>query len=233
MIIGFSTGCLYKNSENLSKASFEALRLIGANAVEIMYREESDFEQLLELDAKALASFSYRSLHAPQFELYSDVEKVAVLEKVEFLHKKFDFKTVVIHPYATMNWDILRGFNLPYAIENMDWKKDIGKYVESMQDIFSKFDCPMVLDINHCFTNDPSMNLTADMFETFGDRIIEIHLSGFENLHEPLFQTQQNEMMMTIQDKNIPIIIESGSTTTKEDIKKQYDYIKAALDAKI
>jgi hypothetical protein len=86
----------------------------------------------------------------------------------------------------------------------------------------------MVLDLNHCFTNDPSMRLAAEMYAAFGKRISMVHISGFEKLHEPLSRTKQLEILTAIPDKNLPIIIESGCDNI-EEAKKEYEYIKNFL----
>ena len=110
----------------------------------------------------------------------------------------------------------------------MDWKQERGKYVDSMQAIFEKIDAGMVLDLNHCYTNDPSMRLAKEMTDEFGTRISQIHLSGFETDHDLLFKTKQTEIMDAIVDKNLPIIIESICETV-EDVKAEFKYVKKYL----
>lgn len=224
MLLGFSTGCLYKTHERVARETFEVIHALGCNAIEIACKNESELEKLItQISPVDLAGFSYISLHAPGM-LRGDA-----LELLKKAHNIFDFKAIVIHPDEVENWNMLTKYNLPFAIENMDWRKDIGKYLESMQDIFAKFDGPMTLDLNHCYTNDPSMNLAKDMVATFGERIYEIHLSGFEHFHEPLFRTKQDEIMEAIWDKSLPIIIESGCETI-EDAKRELEYVKNFLE---
>ena len=230
MLLGFSTGCLYKTHDGLDKSTIEAFKNVGCNAIEIMWHEGAEAEKLLELDVDLLKSFEYVSIHAPSFEIYNDVQIVAMLEILAKAHEKINFKAVVLHPYANINWDVFRQFDLPFHIENMDWRKEVGKYIESLEDIFEKYDAPMVLDVNHCMTNDPSMQLAYDMNEKFKERIKEIHLSGFETFHELLYKTEQQEILSAIPDKNLPIIIESGCETI-EDVEKEFAYVKEYLQS--
>jgi hypothetical protein len=224
MFLGFSTGSLHKVYENISKENFEVFRSLGCNAIEIYCLDDKDLEKLiLEIKPGDLGGFSYVSLHAP---MITNIETLELLQKA---HDIFHFNLVVIHPDEIESWNIFSKFTFPFAIENMDWKKEIGKYLESMQDIFSKIDAPMVFDVNHCYTNDPSLRLAHDMAEMFKDKIKEIHLSGFEKYHEPLFKTKQLEILQAIPDKNVPIIIESECETI-EDVKKELDYIKKFLE---
>ena len=228
MKIGFSTQCL-KNCDRFAPETFDIFRKMGCNAIEIFWRNGmEEFKKLAAIKADDLAGFEYISIHAPSFYKFGETEIIEILKGLSEIHQRIKFKAVVIHPYETMNFDILRQFDLPFKLENMDWQKDFGKYADSLEDIFSKFDAGMVLDLNHCFTNDPSMRLAQDMAETFGGRIEEIHLSGFEKLHEPLFKTKQTEILQAIPDKRLPIIIESGCENI-EEAKKEFEYVKNFL----
>ena len=229
MKIGFSTGCLHKTHDPLVPETFDVFRKMGCNAIEISWQGGmNEVKKLLSLQEADFVGFKYISLLTPAFDKFSETEIVEMLQKLVEVHEKIKFNAIVLHPYETMNWDIFRQFDLPFMIENMDWRKDFGKYVDSLEDIFSKFDAPMVLDLNHCYTNDPSMRLAQDMAETFGGRIEEIHLSGFETFHEPLFKTKQMEILQAIPDKRLPIIIESGCENV-EEAKKEFEYVKNFL----
>ena len=230
MKIGFSTGCLYKTHDPLAAETFAVFGKMGCNAIEIAWNVGGfdELEKIAKIKPEDLAGFEYVSIHATSFDDFNETEIVAMLQKLTEINDKLKFKAVVLHPYETMNWDIFRQFDLPFMIENMDWRKDFGKYVDSLEDIFSKFNAPMVLDLNHCYTNDPSMRLAQDMVETFGGRIEEIHLSGFETFHEPLFKTKQTEILQAIPDKRLPIIIESGCENV-EEAKKEFEYVKNFL----
>lgn len=228
MLLGFSTGCLYKTHNNLAKSTIAIFRDMGCNAIEIMCHEVHDIELLLELEPVDFESFQYVSLHTPAFDAYDSAEIVRMLEILVKVNEKLKFEVIVLHPYETINWDVFRQFDLPFVIENMDWQKDFGKYTASLQDIFAKFDVPMALNLNHCYTNDPSMHLTKELFETFGGRIEEIHLSGYETSHDPLYKTKQKEILEAIPDKRIPLIIESVCENV-EELQKEFAYVKKFL----
>jgi hypothetical protein len=229
MLLGFSTGCLHKTHDRLASTTFDIFRNLGANAIEIMWHEGEEYPRLLDIDPRSLECFKYVSIHTPSFERFSDAEIVKMLEALAKAHERIGFRSVVLHPYETMKWAIFRQFDLPFMIENMDWRKDFGKYVESLEDIFMKFDVPMVLDVNHCYTNDPSMRLAYEMVDTLGRRIREIHVSGFEQFHEPIHRTQQTEILEAIPNRNIPIIIESGCDGI-EEAKNELAYVRTWLE---
>ena len=226
MLLGFSTGSLYQTHPRISKETFSFFRLLGCNAIELMCRSEEDILKLItEITTNDLFGFEYVSLHSP------DVVTVDTLELLQRAQGIFHFRTIVIHPDEIENWEIFSRFNLPISIENMDWKQERGKYVDSMQAIFEKIDAKMVLDVNHCFTNDPSLLLAKQMTDEFGEKISQIHVSGFETDHEPLFKTKQTEIMDAIVDKNLPIIIESECETI-QDAQSEFEYVKNYLFGK-
>lgn len=212
----------------MSKETFALMRATGANCIELYWLDLEGDISPFNLEKRDLEGFSYVSLHLPSLETYSEAQIVDMLDVIQKSHEKLGFSAIVIHPHAAINWEIFKRYDLPFMVENMDWRKEVGKYVESLQDIFSKFDTPMVLDVNHCMTNDPSLHLIEDMFEAFGERIREIHLSGFEMSHEPLFQTRQDELVRAIGGRNIPIIIESRCASA-DDLRVELDYVKDIL----
>lgn len=226
MLLGFSTGCLYQTHPRISKETLSFFRLLGCSAIELMCRSEEDILKLItEITTDDFFGFEYVSLHSP------DVVTVDTLELLQRAQDIFHFQAIVIHPDEIENWEIFSRFNLPISIENMDWRKERGKYVDSLQAIFEKIDAKMVLDVNHCYTNDPSLLLAKQMTDEFGPRISQIHLSGFETDHQPLFKTKQVEIMNAIENKNLPIIIESVCETV-EDVEAEFKYVKNYLFGK-
>lgn len=231
MILGFATGDLYKTHDRLSPETFDVFRKMGCNAIELTIADMDDAPRLLNLEQKDFAGFRYVSIHAPSFDRFdtnSMIKFRQTLDIFEEFCQKVKVNSIVFHPDQIGEWAIFENYTFPVLIENMDWQKEIGKYVDSMKDIFEKADAPMVLDLNHCYTNDPTMNLAKDMVENFGERIFEIHLSGFEKSHDPLFQTQQIEILEAIPDKDLPVIIESECDSV-EDAKKEFEYVRKYL----
>lgn len=231
MILGFSTGCLYKTHDPLSSETFDIFRKLGANAIEIMVHDMDEAPRLLEIKQDDLRGFRWVSLHAPSFDRFDTNSVIKFRQTLEIFEKfcqKVKVSSIVFHPDQIGEWAIFENYTFPVLIENMDWRKDVGKYVDSMKEIFEKADAPMVFNLNHCYTNDPTMHLAEEMIENFSERIFEIRLSGFEKLHEPLFQTEQVEILQAIPNKELPIIIESACDSI-EDVKQEFEYVKRYL----
>ena len=227
MLLGFSTVSLYKTHPTISRETFEIFRSIGCNVIQLMCLSDEDISKLItKITVNDLAGFEYIVLHAPPTAI--TINTLELLQKAQNI---FHFQAIVIHPNEIENWEMFARFDLPFSIENMDWRQERGKYVDSLQNIFEKINAKMTLDVNHCFTNDPSLHLASEMIAEFGDRISQIHLSGFETGHEMLFKTQQTEIMDAIANKNLPIILESFCETI-EDVKNEFEYVKNYLFGK-
>lgn len=150
------------------------------------------------------------------------------MEEIQKLYEKLHFKHAIIHPERVSSWKVFENYSFPIATENMDNRKEVGKTVESLGEIFVAADIPLVLDLNHCYVNDRSLKLAEEIYSAFRDRIVQIHLSGFEKLHDPLYKTRQLEIIKAIPNKSLPIIIESYCPT-REDVEAEYKYIKDNL----
>ena len=110
----------------------------------------------------------------------------------------------------------------------MDNRKESHKNPTDFDEIFSQDkNYKLVLDINHIYTNDSSMKLADIFYKKFGDRISQLHVSGYIDYHNPLFETKQMNIIKAIQDFNIPMIIES--VLSVEDLEKERNYILQAI----
>ena len=236
MIIGFSTGFLYK-TKNYDRVSIEAVKLIqsiGCNAIEFMTINRENLQKIFDnISRDKLKKFEFVSLHLPKgiFQEDKREETIEVLELVQKIHEKLKLNNVVIHPDEVSDWSVFSKFSFPFAIENMDNRKKTHKSINDMRKTFQITSAKMVLDVNHCFANDATMKLAQDFIKEFGDRMNEVHLSGFVDFHEPLFQTKQEEILNSVPGIELPIIIESGCENI-EDAKKEIDYIKENLNRK-
>jgi len=210
MLLGFSTGCLYKTRKSI----LEIIKLIadiGCNAIELAFLDIDELNTLDDLIKGTFRAFEYVSFHAPALDFIYQDEKVTkdLLDKIQRAYNNFNLEIVVIHPDRIASWEVFNNFSISPAIENMDNRKPVGKTVRSLQDLFNRYEMDMVLDLMHCYTNDKSMNLARELSVNFKDKIKEIHLSGFDKHHAPLYKTKQTEIIEAIPDKNLPIIIES------------------------
>jgi len=204
---------------------------LGCNAIEFSMMSLEEEDKLDKYwDQIPWDKFVYFSVHAPvhEFIYRNDNKTNDFLRRLQERHNKYKFDLIVIHPNLVEDWSVFANYDMPFAFENMDHRNSYAKNVIDMKDVFSKAKAAMVLDVNHCFTNDPTMQLAKDFYVAFGHKMKEIHLSGYDTFHEPLYVTKQSQIIDAIPDKEIPIIIESTQKSL-DDIVNEYKYIKDIL----
>lgn len=221
--IGFSTGCLYH-----THTTKQALATLcgKCNAVELCFvkYEPVQWGWLDVVTNDDLASFEHISFHAPKYAYGDDAISRTILGRIMEFHKNIhQLDTVVFHPDEIRDFQTLAQCDLPVAIENMDWRKTSYKNVEDLQPIFITYPSfKFVLDLNHVFTNDRTMKLADQLHAAFGDRLAHYHLSGFAELHDPLFQTRQIQIIASIHRGDAPIIVESDLMPEEIDSERQF-----------
>lgn len=234
-IIGFSQGVLFKLYNVNKEANIKLLKDCGSNAIEANCHHVSDvaFLSLLLEHIKA-HDFEYVSLHAPVNIRYGDnTETKELLHKLEGFYHQLGAELIVIHPDLVDDWSVFEDFKMRWAIENMDNRKKNFKNLDDLEKFFSEHpDWWLVLDVGHVNSNDKTMVLAEELIKAFRDRIVEIHLSGYEKFHDPLHLTEQVEIIECCKDLFVPIIIESvfDPSDGLEGVKKELDYILKNLN---
>ena len=236
MQLGFSTGCFYKFMHPLSREAIAVCRDFGFKAIELGVNSIADVDRLAKIKKSDLANFKYISIHGPEHDVMRAVdqkEHKRILDIFQKVYKKIKFDCLVLHPGEwIVDWEIFNNYSLPVAFENMDWRHKIASDVKSLKEIFLGKNFKMVLDLNHCYTHDPTMKLAADIYKEFKNIINHYHLSGIgETDHDPLYRSQGRKIIDAIPDFNLPIIIEC-KLKDLEDSRKEAEYVKRELKIK-
>ena len=229
LIIWLSTWDFYRvtNTRNTDEMISEYFAIEETNAIEIMFHNISDTEQ--QIGKETIGKyFSYCSIHAPVYNYQNDEKSHKILKIINNICSMLPIKNIVIHPDLFIDRSVFYQYsNLPFSIENLDdnkksckWIQDIWKILKGNPDFW------FTLDLQHCFTNDPSMQLAKDFHKEFWSKIVEYHISWFhpEYIHYPLFKTKQIQIIKALENVNIPIIIES-TFDEKTELKKEIEYI--------
>lgn len=225
MILGFSTGVLYKTDiDRISNEAAQFFNKLGCNTIEFMCYDHKNINNLDSLDKNILDKFAYKTIHGPIS--LADIPKKQqslYINKLEIIYKKLSFNAVIFHS-DNVDIDLLKNVKFQVLIENNDHRyKD--KSVAELKTLFDKYpQFNMVLDINHCYTNDKTLKLADDMINAFSDRIKEIHISGFRELHEPIIETKQTFFLDYLK-LPVPVIIESVFDKI-DDVEKEFRLIK-------
>jgi hypothetical protein len=227
--LGFSTGVLYKT--HTAKQALAVIRNAGCRFVELglVKIERLNSGWLNDITSDDLAGFEYVAMHAPVFDYAGDDKSHAILRRIrEFSETIRKLDLVVFHPDVVRDLSVLKSSGLPIGIENTDNRKKSGQTPGDLIKVFEQYpDFKLVLDVNHVYTNDPTMKLASDFYSQLGPKLVQVHLSGFAGLHEPLYKTKQVEMFEAIQNLDVPIIVEG--LLTEEGVKREKTYIESLV----
>jgi hypothetical protein len=231
--IGFSTGCLHKveGVDIFSTDLLDQFRSLGCTAIELNALHEGHLDRLESLSPHDLRGFEYISLHGPaiDFTFKDDKATTETLDRIESLHQRLVFQSVVIHPDRVEDWSILEKYidRIPFSVENMDIRKPVAKDIDDFDRFIQDQRYSVVIDLQHCLTNDSSHKLANDFLRIYSDRITHTHLSGYDKSqnHWPLFKTSQDELIRQARSVNKPIIIESTLLSLSE-LALEMGYIK-------
>lgn len=222
--LGFSTGTFYRHCDTA-----EALQVFKNNNISVVelgfLKPETimDDSLLEQITPELLKNFEYVSLHAPKF-VYKDNEQTkSIFERIERINSIRKLDAVVFHPDLVEDFDIFNQVGFQVAFENMDNRKKIFKTPRELENLVSKNEkFNAVLDLNHVYVNDNTMSLAEEFHKTIEDKLVEYHISGYKELHDPLYLTKQLEIINAIQRKDIPIIVESVLSLNEISLEKEY-----------
>jgi hypothetical protein len=222
-----------------------AVEDLGCNAIELSFLkcETSPSFELCRDDASAdsLDSFLRVSLHAPMIKCDQSEFSVSVLKRLLHLQQDcFDrgIGSVIFHPDTIVDFGMI--VRTPFYIggilfENMDSRKQSFKGTEEMEYLL-KFhpSFNICLDVNHAFDNDVHSlcpdSLAEKFLKLFRPRIKQVHLSGYNNGHVPLFKVNQDRLILQAFNTGAAIIIESVVESWYE-MKLEYEYVIRKLAA--
>jgi sugar phosphate isomerase/epimerase len=229
--LGFSTGCFYKSPLTI-RERIAIIANAGCRTIELGCVKMESFRlvELAALDANDLLGFENVSFHAPKFGYGKNGETEEMLERIRQLRLKTFFGNAVFHPDQIADFGIFDCVGLSIALENMDNRKMAYKTPAEFESVFAKNEnLSLVLDVNHAYTNDPSLQLATRFCEKFGNRIVQVHLSGYSGYHEPLFKmpAEQKKIIKAVRNLDVPIIVES--ILGPDELVKERDYILKTL----
>lgn len=242
--IGFSTGILSKRGIPLNEGIEEFLSA-GADAIELSFGtpHELDAFRLKDIEG-AVRSFRYVSIHAPWKDLpypycaSDDDEGIlsGVFSKLRRLTENLPIRGIVVHPDGVDDFKSLDAAQLPLAIENMDKRKKYGTTLDYFKMLQERFRFGFVLDVQHAYEHDPSMQLAVGLAEIMGKRLQHMHVSGSTqgSNHSPLYSSDNREAISRFLKldtcKGLPMILEgipSPQGGLYHPLKEELEFVKS------
>lgn len=178
--MGLSTGVEGRGDD--WPALVRAACAVSTHAVELAAHDAAELDSLVAyLAGRPRLPFRHVSVHTPiKGALGTDAERVEAL-----LALPADVRTLIAHPDLVADPVPWRRLGRRVVFENMDDRKASGRTAEDLEALFAELpEAGFCLDIAHAHTNDPSMQLAAELLDRFRGRLREVHLSSIrDNAH--------------------------------------------------
>ena len=233
IVIGPATGWLYaKKMYSLIDQKF-ILEEAGANGVEVSFLPEwfsaenlnrmcsiPNFSKIFEAQ-----NFLHRSVHLPVVNNQKIKLQIAITQKfVAYCNAT----VALTHPlkvkgcYPIKSYEKMISKGIPLAIENMDSNKESGFKIEELERLIQLVP-RFVLDVQHAFERDLTMEYAFDLFNAVKDKLVYLHVSGEteDNHHALVYQSRNCDKIVSFlgtifSEIEIPIILEGRYSTLKE-----------------
>lgn len=158
---------------------------------------------------QARHGFCEPSVHLPCQPSLSEPEVLAVAHAA----LEWGYTRLILHPNVIRHFEPWRELGERLLIENLDFRCVGFRYVEELNAILNQLpDARCCLDLGHAVNG--SLCAANDLFESWGNRIGEIHFSEIDPLdarHLSNIRPDHIEMCLPILNRvsaNIPIILE-------------------------
>ncbi len=221
--IGFSTGALAFADFRLALEELEGQPVDSIELSALRYRE---LRPLLDaLETLPLASYRYKSIHAPSsFDAKQEAEIIELLRR--YVPTGWP---IILHPDTVHDFSAWNDFGKQLAVENMDRRKPIGRTLEELNAIFEELPNAMFcFDIGHARQCDTTMTESYRILRAYSGRLCQVHVSEVNTAsrHDPLSFAAIRafaEVTDLIPD-HVPLILESrvSQDQIKSEIEKAY-----------
>ncbi|PAW75701.1 MAG: hypothetical protein B9S32_17310 [Verrucomicrobia bacterium Tous-C9LFEB] len=167
LVIGFPSGVL---EGSLPFEALEKYRTAGFSTVEI--HPQSPQDPLLD---GARQGFREPSVHLPCQASFPERETLAVAHAA----RERGYTRIVAHPNVIRTFALWRELGESLLVENLDFRFPGFQWVEDLQPILEQLpDARFCLDVAHAW--DGSVQQGVRLFETFRDRLAEVHFSEID-----------------------------------------------------
>jgi hypothetical protein len=236
LVIGPSLGYMFMHGVYDLRKHGEFLREAGTNAAELVMYFKEEQRQNAMLEEKIYADFV--SIHLEDFS-----PEISLIRQVFMAKQIFDFQQArvgVLHTVGVKEFylEALTEIGITVAIENMDKAKSSGHKKWELEYLLKKFNLKFVLDIQHAYEHDDSMQYAWDIFQMARDNISHLHVSGQSkgSPHTLVHRADNRDAIIrflgsVLYSKKVPIILE-GLYRFPSEIKQEIEFIKRELESR-
>lgn len=232
--IGFSTGAMHTSYFPIEEMA-KLFKSIECNAVELSFgtfgvlKEFNITDGLLE----TLSKYELVTIHAPWAEgARYDKNSTAAINKLKEICSVQKIYGIVLHPNTVDDYTLIEKSGLPFLIENMDNKARCGTHPSEFEKLKKDYNFGFVLDLQHAYMHDPTMQLAGELMEAMEGRIREFHVSGElkGKPHSLLHHSDNSNVIIGMLRSDMPIILEGNDDNNPAEIKEEVEFIRRILN---
>ena len=232
--IGFSTGAMHMSYFPLEE-KIKLFKSVGCNAVELSFGTFGVLKDFNITDGllETLSKYELVTIHAPWAEgMRYDKNSKAAINKLKEICSVQKIYGIVLHPNTVDDYTLIEKSGLPFLIENMDNKARCGTHPSEFEKMKQDYNFGFVLDLQHAYMHDPTMQLAGELVNAMEGRIKEFHVSGElkGKPHALLHHSDNSNMIIGMLRSDIPIILEGNDDNTPNEIKEEIDVVKKILN---
>jgi len=246
LVIGPSAGSLYAQGIRDVEEQVCLLKRIEVSALQLPLGQWGTDRSIMTVESIRSGllcnKFQFLLFHAPDFSRFLMPRKQ--IEILAGLCKSNMPNAVVIHPLKTEEdlypedyYRDLRSAGVPLAIENMDRSKDSGFLTRELMALVQSFDLGFVLDVQHAFERDSSMEHAKELFLSLRKELVCFHVSGEtkSNHHSLVCQADNKEAIIgflkwAFLRKPVPLILE-GKYRNLGEVEKEMSFLRTELSS--
>lgn len=232
--IGFSTGAMHESYFPIEER-IKIFKESGANAVELSFGTLCAFKEFNISDGllESLAGYEIVTIHAPWMDVRYNKGSSQIISRLKDICSQQTIYGIVVHAGCVDDYSVLAESGLPFLIENMDNKARFGRLPKDFEKLRKDYGFGFVLDLQHAYANDSTMQVAGELIDAMGDRIRELHVSGQTEIEtHALLRHADNEKVITgMLRSDVPIILEGKVYGNLEVISKEIELVKRVLHA--
>lgn len=237
LIVGPSNGWLYPAGIFPLGQQQELLKRAGANAIELC---PTDARRILSLRrASELRGFDFVSLHLPDYSSFQQSSEGKLLRGIEAIVERHKPAFCLIHPLevAADFFDTLSSKGIRVAIENMDRAKTSGHKLKELLVLLQKFKLKFVLDLQHAFEWDPTMEYAWDLLQMAGEALSYFHVSGesADSNHVLVHKAKNRKTILDFLGRAndylecLPALVLEGEHAGLEELRREITFLRKEL----
>ncbi len=228
----FSSGNIYDLIESDISAGKTILSQLKVEGIEWHYGLSMASRPIVDSDLIYLKRMKHNSIHSIRSVPKSDIEALALFEKIQEDYNRVNARHIVFHPECLPSRKVLNSLDMNFLIENMNGLPLFRSKLGFEEVLKNNPDFDLCLDVAHSFFWSPRE--TKRIIQKWRGRIKEVHFSFARKGKDHLTSIDSTKTFIDsikpLADLNVPVVIEEFMPKySKESINEEVLRVREIL----